>query len=196
MRLSVITSLLAAAPLIHAAPKQPDFTNSTELPTHFGLVVFPHFQALDIFGPMDVLNSMFMLYANKTAPTHLTILSRTLEPVSSAMTSMAGSGDFGEAIVPTMTFDGYLSQKNQPSPPSPAGAAPMKDWGDIEVLFVPGGGGTRQDMTQEIAFVKTVYPKVCLTCCSRAVQSRLTQDSSNTSSLSAQVLQFSLAPAF
>jgi hypothetical protein len=31
---------------------------------------------------------------------------------------------------------------------------------DIEVLLVPGGGGTRQNMTEEIAFVKEIYPKV------------------------------------
>ena len=31
---------------------------------------------------------------------------------------------------------------------------------DIEVLIVPGGGGTRQPMTEEIAFVKHMYPKL------------------------------------
>lgn len=196
MRQSIFTSLLAALPLTLAAPKQPEFTNTTTLPTHFGLLLFPHFQALDVFGPMDVINTLFLLYGNSTAPTHLSILSRTLEPVSTLMKGMHGRGDFGQSIVPTITIKDYMTKYggglNQTMgdgkgnkgnctdgkgghliakrhdgphdgpmhvmPTMPA--MPEKDWGEIEVLFVPGGGGTRQDMSEEIALVKSMYPKV------------------------------------
>ncbi|KAF1941956.1 DJ-1/PfpI family protein [Clathrospora elynae] len=153
MRPSTLILLLAALPSALAAPSQPDFTNTTKLPTHFGLLLFPHFQALDVFGPMDVLNSLFMLYANSTV-THLSILSKTMKPVTTAM-RMSNSGDFGQKIVPTITFADYLTtHKGYRDEDFGYGR------GDIEVLFVPGGGGTRDDMTEEIEFVRSVYPKL------------------------------------
>jgi hypothetical protein len=39
---------------------------------------------------------------------------------------------------------------------------PATDKGDIDVLIVPGGGGTRRNMTEEINFVKQTYPKVSI----------------------------------
>lgn len=180
MRSSQILPLLAATiRSSFAAPSRPDFANTTTLPTHFGLLLFPHFQALDVFGPMDVLNSLSMLYSDSTTM-QLTILSKTLEPVSTAMKGMHGQGEFGESVVPTTTFKKYLARsqnvedddkdcddgagghaiaKRQHHMPAPNGTAETNK-GDIEVLIVPGGGGTRQNMTEEIAFVKELYPKV------------------------------------
>ncbi|KAF2036065.1 class I glutamine amidotransferase-like protein [Setomelanomma holmii] len=186
-----LTSLLAALPLSLAAPKQPLFANTTELPTHYGFLVFPHFQALDLFGPADVLNTLSMLYGNYTKMT-LSVLSATMDPVG---TAMAGSA-FGESIVPTITFKDYLAKTSYGRPSTGGNETASKPCDDgqgghavakrtmrienrqshgydntmspsapsnvseIEVLIVPGGGGTRQPLTEEIAFVKTVYPKL------------------------------------
>jgi transcriptional regulator GlxA family with amidase domain len=146
MRSSALAPLLAAFALTLAKPQRPLFSNTTTLPTHFGLLVFPHFQALDVFGPIDVLNNLNMMY-NTTAD--LTILAKTLDPVTTGMTG----SHFAERIVPTMTFDDYLNKDSSYS----YGDAKRSD---IEVLIVPGGGGTRNNVSAEIDFVKTMYPKV------------------------------------
>jgi hypothetical protein len=209
MRVSTMMPLIAAIPSVLAAPRQPPFANTTELPTHFAMLLFPHFQALDVFGPLDVLNTLSMLYGNQTAMT-LTLLSRTMDPVGTTIKGMHGEGSFGEDILPTSTFDHALGKKKTcpksvvkghgkkpqysygkngndgwgngyarrheghadesltapaptPSSTMPAMNHTMPMDKDIEVLLVPGGGGTRQNMTEEIAFVKEMYPKVCST---------------------------------
>ncbi|KAH6870316.1 DJ-1/PfpI family protein [Alternaria rosae] len=142
MRYSTLLPALLAIPSTLARPAQPEIANTTTLPTHFGLLTFPHFQALDIFGPMDLLNSLFMYYRNTSIVPQFTVFSKTMDPVTSAMTP----GGFGQEIMPTMTFSDYL---DGPS---------LTDKGEIDVLIVPGGGGTRRDMTEEINFVKATYP--------------------------------------
>ena len=130
---------------------------------------------------MDVLNTLSMLYSNTTL--HLSILSKTLDPVSTAMMGMHGEGVFGESVVPTITFGEYLARgasngtndadddddDEEDCEDGAGGHAVAKrnkkrqnetNEGEIEVLIVPGGGGTRQNMTEEIAFVKELYPKV------------------------------------
>lgn len=197
MRVSTLVPLFVAIPSGLAAPQQPEFTNTTVLPTRFAMMLFPHFQALDVFGPLDVLNTLSMLYGNKTTMS-LTLLSKTMDPVGTAIKGMHGAGNFGEEVLPTNTFANILG-KNHSYPASPGeshgqmsangysesddgwgngyarrheGHAPPMPHkppmnhskpvdGDIEVLLVPGGGGTRQNMTEEIAFVKDIYPKVC-----------------------------------
>ncbi|XPS72245.1 hypothetical protein M3J09_004412 [Ascochyta lentis] len=197
--------LIAAIPSAFAAPQQPEFTNTTALPTHFAMLLIPHFQALDVFGPLDVLNTLSMLYGNKTAMT-LTLLSKTMDPVGTTIKGMHGKSNFGEEVLPTNTFANVLAKKKNcpasqgkahdqvsvesysegnddgwgngyarrheghaPSTPHAPSAPqeppmnhtmPMPMDSDIEVLLVPGGGGTRQNMTEEIAFVKEIYPKL------------------------------------
>jgi hypothetical protein len=160
------------------------------------MLLLPHFQALDVFGPLDVLNTLSMLYGNKTAMT-LTLLSRTMDPVSTTVKGMHGKGNFGEEILPTNTFAEILGEKrvrkskghsqvsvendndggdgdgwgngyarrHEGHAPSASHGPPMNHTmpldKDIEVLLVPGGGGTRQNMTEEIEFVREIYPKVC-----------------------------------
>jgi transcriptional regulator GlxA family with amidase domain len=190
MRLSSI--LLVALPSVLASPSQPPFANTTALPTHFGLLVFPHFQALDVFGPIDVFNNLAMLYKNSTTM-YLSVLSKTMAPVT---TGMQGT-HFEQRIVPTATFKQYMSKDRNGKPAGdqkataaedcddgagghavakramrfgarqdhmpklkPGDSVPAADAGDIEVLIVPGGGGTRSNMTEEIAFIKALYPKV------------------------------------
>jgi hypothetical protein len=168
MRYSILLPALAAFGSTFARPKQPEFTNTTILPTHFGLVVFPHYQALDIFGPMDLLNTLFMYYQNSTIVPKFSVLSKTMDPVTSAMMT----GGFGQEIMPTTTFSDYLASREQSADNHMAVVKskrqshdgmhlpPATDKGDIDVLIVPGGGGTRRNMTEEINFVKQTYPKV------------------------------------
>jgi hypothetical protein len=165
MRYSTLLPALVAFPSTLARPTQPPITNTTTLPTHYGLVVFPHYQALDIFGPMDLLNTLFMFYRNSTIVPQFSVLSKTMDPVTSAMMP----GGFGQEIMPTTTFSKYLASYNDhvdtnttavKKKPHGGHMPPTTDKGDIDVLIVPGGGGTRANMTQEINFIKATYPKV------------------------------------
>ncbi|KAF6745220.1 DJ-1/PfpI family protein [Ephemerocybe angulata] len=83
-------------------------------PTNYGVLVFPAFQLLDVFGPVDVLygNSIFH-QKNLT----LSIISRTLSLVSTVPLTM--NTTFGASILPTHTLA---------FPPN-----------ELEVLIVPGG---------------------------------------------------------
>ncbi|KAF2994941.1 hypothetical protein E8E13_001954 [Curvularia kusanoi] len=197
MRISTLIPLAAAVPPALSARQQPPFTNTTTLPTHFAMLLFPHFQALDVFGPLDVLNTLSMLYSNQTSMT-LTLLSRTMDPVGTNIKGMHGAGNFGEQVLPTSTFAHVLGKTKTPpesaakahageqysygppghdewgngharrheghdpdtTPPSAPATNHSTPMSDIEVLLVPGGGGTRQNMTEEIAFVKEIYPKL------------------------------------
>jgi putative intracellular protease/amidase len=105
------------------------------------MIVFPSFQALDVFGPLDILN---MLSGSYTL--NLSIIASTLEPVSTkpfnSTYDKAGS-QFSQAIVPTHTF-----------------AHPPKE---LDVLLVPGGIGTRAEppaLLDVIDYIKHEYPRL------------------------------------
>jgi putative intracellular protease/amidase len=100
-------------------------STAADLPVHFALLLFPSYQALDVFGPLDALNTIKRQYPS--LPLRLSILSSTLSPVSTLPSSSSGDGGlipFEQQITPTHTFT---------SPP----AEP------IDILFIPGGLGTR-----------------------------------------------------
>lgn len=192
MHVSRFALLAAVLPFTLGEPKQPPFSNSTEVPLHFGVVLFPHFQALDVYGPLDILNFLHMIYSNQTKGATLQVFSKTMDPVS---TAMMASG-FGESTVPMMAFDDYLASRNMTADGDQSGSdtescdcsdghvdhtvkkramrfgtrhegddgmpsmSTTTAPGKIDVLIFPGGGGTRKDMTAEIAFVKAVYPDV------------------------------------
>ncbi|KAL6711349.1 hypothetical protein ACN47E_005880 [Coniothyrium glycines] len=162
MRLQQLLATLPLLPTTFSIPTLPPLANTTTIPSHFGLLVFPGFQALDVFGPLDVLNLLSLLYPNTTMA--LSILSRTLDPVSTAIKGMHGASDFGESVVPTITLGDYLQRANSTETPAYAPPAAARNEntgrGDIQVLIVPGGMGTRVDVSEEIAFVKAVYPKL------------------------------------
>lgn len=148
MRTALLFSVFWALPTVLSIPVQPEISNTTALPFHFGLLVFPNFQALDVFGPMDVLNT----FSNRfKTPMRLSIISKTLDSVSTQKTPRINEtqNDFGQKIVPTITITDALVAKKKDGTPD-----------DIDVLIVPGGGGTRDAMHEEIDFVKTTYPKV------------------------------------
>lgn len=104
-------------------------------PKRYGMIVFPGFQALDVFGPLDVLNIL-----SHSLEMNLSIIAQTLDPVS---TKLAPTSSFGQSIVPTHTFD---------QPPA-----------DIDVLFVPGGFGTRapgDQLAPMLTYIRSTYPKL------------------------------------
>ncbi|KAH7304068.1 class I glutamine amidotransferase-like protein [Stachybotrys elegans] len=111
----------------------------------FAIALFPGFQALDVFGPVDILNLLARTTDSRVADLEIFILAASLDPVSTAVQD----GGFGQSIVPTHTF------QNAPS--------------NIDVLLVPGGLGTRNDanITPVIEYLRTAYPtlKYLLTVC-------------------------------
>ncbi|KAF7561029.1 hypothetical protein G7046_g3109 [Stylonectria norvegica] len=94
------------------------------------------FQALDVFGPLDVLNVL-----SKTTSLELSIIASTLDPVSTQISGPNGAS-VGQSVVPTHTFH---------SPPN-----------DLEVLLVPGGMGTRDiESTQPVVdYVHDAFPNL------------------------------------
>ena len=102
-------------------------------PTKYGVVLFPGFQALDAFGPLDALNILA-----SSRPLELSILASSMDPVSTAEVP----GGFGQSVVPTHTFDG-----------APA---------DLEVLLIPGGHGTRDAAVVQPAvdFLRRRFPRL------------------------------------
>ncbi|KAH8799213.1 class I glutamine amidotransferase-like protein [Flagelloscypha sp. PMI_526] len=108
-----------------------------DVPRNFGIVLFDSFQALDAFGPLDVLNglSFWSLRLN------LALLSETMDPVLTPLRTNVFGSSFSEYVLPTHTFD---------NPPE-----------DLEVLIVPGGGGTRfPEVASSIDFVRNIYPSL------------------------------------
>ena len=106
---------------------------SGSLPVKFGVALFPGFQAIDVFGPIDAFNVMSWSHEM-----NLSILAETLEPVTTL--TKAAKTPFFETVNPTHTFEN--------APP-------------IEVLLVPGGLGTYEDtVNSTIEFVRKTYPKL------------------------------------
>lgn len=120
-------------------------TTDNNLPTKYAMLLFNGFQALDVFGPMDILNTLSI---NHTL--ELSILSTDLNPVS---TKIEGVFSVGQSIVPTHTLED----------------APD----DIEVLLVPGGRGSlNTERTQvDVDFIKSTFPKLryFLTVCTGSI---------------------------
>ncbi len=111
-------------------------------PKSFGCLLFPGFQALDVFGPLDALN-ILSLQQDIT----LSLLAKTLDPVSTAVHARS---TFSQSVLPTHTF----------------ATAPL-----LDVLIVPGGLGTRAEVEAEIEFIRTIYPslKYIITVCTGAL---------------------------
>ncbi|KAJ6605118.1 class I glutamine amidotransferase-like protein [Mycena sp. CBHHK59/15] len=122
--------------LVTSLASQAFAATNTSVPVSFGVVLFPAFQALDVFGPLDALNLLAFQY-----PVNLSLIAATLDPVSTKPRSAAMNpmnSNFSESAVPTHTF---------------ATAPPL------DVLIVPGGLGTRAtDLNDTIDFVRETFP--------------------------------------
>ncbi|KAL1797112.1 hypothetical protein ACET3X_003718 [Alternaria dauci] len=139
-----------------SAVKPPFFDVNGKKPIHYGVLLFPGFQALDVFGPLDVFNSLSMLYH---FPTRLTMLAADSEPVETSH-QRAGNQMFShpetnvsQSLMVDRTFREQLEIQE-------AGAYAEARGGAIDVLIVPGGVGTRNNMEAEIEFVKHIYPNL------------------------------------
>lgn len=113
--------------------------SAAELPVNYGMIIFPNFQTLDVFGPLEVLTGLsryFRMNLRIIAPT----MNLTSQSATSAAMNTTGS-DYSFHIKPTHTFD---------NPPE-----------DLEVLIIPGGGWTRSpDVPPVLEYVKEVFPKL------------------------------------
>ena len=134
----------------------PLFEVQGDRPVHYGILLFPGFQALDVFGPLDVFNSLAMLYSYPmrltnlaakpgSVPTHHPSTS-TLIPVNAHPLS-----HFSESLVVDRTLEEQLNLQESARSGGRSEEA-------IDVLIVPGGVGVRGDVAQEIQFVKKMYP--------------------------------------
>lgn len=110
------------------------------VPSKIGILLFPGFEPLDVFGPVEALQMISLA----TAKVELFYIGPTLDPVSTAPKNIVHStkgSSVNTRVVPTHTYD---------SPPE-----------GLEVLLVPGGQGTRIKVpTSEaaVAFVAKTYP--------------------------------------
>ncbi|KAJ4318937.1 hypothetical protein N0V94_004167 [Neodidymelliopsis sp. IMI 364377] len=137
-------------------------------PVHYGILLFPGFQALDVFGPLDVFNSLAMLY---DYPMRLTNLAATSGSVSthhrSTSTLVPAQSHplsrFSEDLVVDRTLEEQLKIQKSAEDGERSEEA-------IDVLIVPGGVGVRGDVIAEIEFVKKMYPtlKAVLSVCTGA----------------------------
>ncbi|EOA92115.1 uncharacterized protein SETTUDRAFT_83188, partial [Exserohilum turcica Et28A] len=126
-------------------------------PIRYGVLLFPGFQALDVFGPVDVFNSLSMLYS---FPTKLTMLAKTSGSVETShqragnMMYSHPDTDVSQSMMVNRTFAEQLQLQG--------GGEEEKEESSlaIDVLIVPGGVGTRGDMSAEIDFVRAIYPRL------------------------------------
>ncbi|KAH6639740.1 DJ-1/PfpI family protein [Boeremia exigua] len=138
--------------------KTPLFEVQGDKPVHYGILLFPGFQALDVFGPLDVFNSLAMLYnypmrltnlaANPgSVPTHHPSTSTLIPAHSNPMSR------FSESLVVDRTLDEQLKIQESARDGDRSEEA-------LDVLIVPGGVGVRGDVTKEIEFVRKMYPRL------------------------------------
>lgn len=150
----------------HTAPKTPLFEIQGKTAVHYGVLLFPGFQALDVFGPLDVFNSLSMLYH---FPIKMTMLAKTPDAVETSH-QRAGNQMFSHADTDcsqSMNIDRTFEEQLKVQE---TGVVGQNDQGTIDVLIVPGGVGTRNDMSAEIDFVEKMYPslKAVLSVCTGA----------------------------
>ncbi|KAJ1323366.1 cyclohexyl-isocyanide hydratase [Microdochium nivale] len=114
------------------------------IPVRFGMVLFPGFTPLDVFGPLDMLNSLSL-----SQPMELSLIAKTLDPVTThSRNHQQANSNFSQSVVPTHTFA---------SPPQ-----------NLDVLFVPGGLGTRAAkspdpelrLTELVQYIRDTYPSL------------------------------------
>ena len=155
--LTALGVALASTPLTAAQslPPIPPIQNTTILPLHFGLLLHSSITPIDLFGPLDVLTGLGMYYSNSTGKLRLSVLSTNSTP--STTNPPLNGLDFGVAIPPSITFDQYRSLAQTNFTSAPEG---VPNNGKLDVILVPGGGGTRADVSREVAFVKEIYPSL------------------------------------
>lgn len=119
---------------------------------HYAMVLFPGFEALDVFGPLEVLNVL-----SEQTHLRLSLISSSIAPVSTRSPDPAAhrTGSIcSQEIVPTGTFNDFIDTMGTDHSPESKSI--------IDVLLVPGGAGTRfpDTINPVIEFVEKVFPSV------------------------------------
>ncbi|KAM3566164.1 hypothetical protein ARSEF4850_000832 [Beauveria asiatica] len=131
-------SLLAAA-VTAASCAQGTNTTKAAPPRHYGFVLYHSYDLLDVAGSIEPLYLLSSVYG-----LNLSIVAETMDPVfmrPAPGEQFPARSHFALSINPTHTF------ADAPS--------------DIDVLFVPGGGGERTgNISAAVDFVRAAYPKV------------------------------------
>ncbi|TPX16104.1 uncharacterized protein E0L32_004099 [Thyridium curvatum] len=122
-RLSLLAGLLSLTHIIHAINITEQAINQKRT-LSLGVIVFPGWEPLDVFGPMEIFFSLSYPYKIR-----LSVISKTAGPVSSTVPpfSITGVGppiDYGYLLNPTI----MASHSFEDAPP-------------LDVLLVPGGFG-------------------------------------------------------
>lgn len=151
-------SCASSAPSSTTENSIPLFEPQSDRPVHYGILLFPGFQALDVFGPLDVFNSLAMLYS---FPMRLTNLAArpgsvpTYHPSTNTLIPAHAHplSRFSENIVVDRTLDEQLMIQESTRDGEDSEDA-------IDVLIVPGGVGVRGDVAEEIEFVRRMYPRL------------------------------------
>ncbi len=122
---------------------------------HYAIALFPGFEALDAFGPLEILNTLA-----KQTQIELSVLAATRDPVSTRApdpdpAAVATGSICSQQIVPTGTFGDFLGNGG-------GEGQIQRKIEKIDVLIVPGGAGTRspQVIQPVIDFVRAVYPSL------------------------------------
>lgn len=131
-------------------------------PVKFAAALFPGFQALDLFGPLDTLN----LIGRQDHAMSLYVLHSDLSPVSTMLPPSPSAGPRGRASK-SAGLDSPMSQSVQPT--HTYDTCPD----DVEVLIVPGGYGCHDPAAVEhvAAFIRDRMPRLrfLLTICTGSV---------------------------
>jgi transcriptional regulator GlxA family with amidase domain len=110
-------------------------------PLSWGIVIFPGFDHLDVFGPIEYLNMISVHF-----PTNFSLIAQSLDPVSTkipaAVLPAGMHPNIEQLILPSHTF------KNAPP---------------LDILIVPGGPGAEVEVngTAVTDFVRERYPVGC-----------------------------------
>ncbi|PMD30668.1 DJ-1/PfpI family protein [Hyaloscypha variabilis F] len=118
--------------------------NIIKAPTRFGLLLYPGFAPLDVFGPIQALTSLSYAYGDL----NLTIISETLDPVYPGPPAV-GVKTFWPVVINSTVSEGILPTHTfETAPP-------------IDVLMIPGGFGgwaPAPILDSTYAFIKERYP--------------------------------------
>ncbi|RAO72083.1 uncharacterized protein BHQ10_008095 [Talaromyces amestolkiae] len=101
-------------------------------PKNFGLLIYPGFEALDAFGPIEVINNLSLTHKDIS----LSVIAATLDPVS---TLHKGMHSVGQSVVPTHSFND-----------APA----------LDVLIIPGGWGGFDTAPELRQWVRDTVPQL------------------------------------
>jgi putative intracellular protease/amidase len=126
--------LISALSVVFAAEE------ADSVPHKWGVIIYPAFEYLDMFGPLEYLQMISIHYPNITLAT----IAQTLDPVSTKVPQDVIDRGFypsiEQRIIPTHTFE------NAP---------------DLDALLVPGGFGVENQLDANgdiFKFIQARYP--------------------------------------